>query len=193
FSRLSFAWTVIGALAAAAVGLAIRYTLIAHSPEESGRSVSEVRRYSAEWTDFANRWHTPGSEEFVYLGWLLPALALAGLIALGADRRKLAVLLGLAAAVPVLLALGTNLPAYTPVWRHFGPLHFTRVPGRLLPIADLALGALAAFAAAELLRRARGRAAAVGIVLFVLVALDLMTQPLQATAADPGNSAYRAL
>jgi hypothetical protein len=184
---------VAGALAAAAIGVLIRYTLIAGSPEDSGRSLGEVRRYSAEWVDFANRWHAPRSEEFVYLGWLLPLLALVGLAVLARQHRGLAILLGLAVALPVLLALGTNLPLYSPVWHHFPPLRFPRVPGRLLPIADLALAALAAFAVADLARRARGRGVALVAVLFVLVALDLTVQPLSATAADPGNAAYRAL
>jgi hypothetical protein len=193
FERRSFAWTAAGALAAVGVGLLIRYTLIAGSPEESGRSLDEVHRYSAEWADFVNRWHAPGSEEFVYLGWLLPLLAFFGVAVLFRRRRGLAILLGVAAALPVLLALGTNLPIYAPVWHHFPPLRFPRVPGRLLPIADLALAALAAFAVADLVRRARGRGVALGAALIVLVALDLTVQPLSATAADPGNAAYRAL
>jgi hypothetical protein len=193
FERLSFAWAVAGALAAVGVGLLIRYTLIAGSPEDSGRSLDEVRRYSAEWTDFVNRGHSPRSEEFVYLGWLLPLLALVGFAVLVRRRRGLAILLGLAAVLPVLLALGTNLPIYAPVWHHFPPLRFPRVPGRLLPIADLALAALAAFAVADLLRRVRGRGVALGAALILLVALDLTVQPLSATAADPGNAAYQAL
>jgi hypothetical protein len=193
FARPAFAWTAVGGLAAAGIGLAIRYTLIAGSPEESGRSLDEVRRYSAEWVDFVNRWHAPRSEEFAYLGWLVPALAVAGIVVLARRQRGLPILLGLGAALPVLLALGTNLPAYAPVWRHFPPLHFTRVPERLLPIADLALAALAALAVAEVLRRAGSRGAALAAVLFVLVALDLVVQPLSATAADPANAAYRAL
>jgi hypothetical protein len=193
FDGLSFAWTAAGALAAAGIGLAIRYTLIAGSPEESGRSLDEVRQYSAEWVDLVNRWHAPRSEEFAYLGWLVPVLAVAGVVVLARRQRGLAILLGLGAAVPVLLALGTSLPAYAPVWRHFPPLHFTRVPERLLPIADLALAALAAIAVAELLRRAGTRATALSAILFVLVALDLVVQPLSPTAADPGNAAYRAL
>jgi hypothetical protein len=193
FERLAFAWTAAGTLAAAGIGVAIRYTLIAGSPEESGRSVEEVRRYSAEWVDFVNRWHAPRSEEFAYLGWLVPVLAVAGVVVMARRQRGLAILLGLGAAVPVLLALGTNLSIYAPVWRHFPPLHFTRVPERLLPIADLALAALAAIAVAELLRRVGTRGAALAGVLFVLVALDLVVQPLSATAADPGNAAYRTL
>src|SRR5206468_7359891 len=80
-----------------------------------------------------------------------------------------------------------------PIWHHFPPLRFPRVPGRLLPIADLALAALAAFAVADLLRRASRRGVALGAALILLVALDLTVQPLSATAADPNNAAYQAL
>jgi hypothetical protein len=193
FNRTSFAWALAGSLVAVGIGAAVRYTLIAGSPEGSGRSVDELRRYSAEPVDFVNRWHAPRSEEFVYLGWLTPALALAGLVFLARRRRALAVLFGIAALLPVLLALGVNLPGYELVWRHFAPLHFTRVPGRLLPIADLALAGLLAFACAGLVRRAGSRSIAVAGALVVLVVLDLAVQPLSATAADPGNGAYRAL
>jgi hypothetical protein len=193
FERVSFVWTLAGSLAAAAVALAVRYTIIAGSPEAGGRSLGEVRRYSAEWVDFVNRWHAPASEEFVYLGWLTPILALVGLALLVRRRRGLAVVLGLAALVPVLLALGTNLPSYSALWHALPPLRFPRVPGRLLAIADLAVAALAAFAAADLLRRAGPRAAALAAALFVLVTVDLAAQPLSATAADPDNAAYRTL
>jgi hypothetical protein len=62
-----------------------------------------------------------------------------------------------------------------------------------MPIADLALAALVAFATAELLRRAGARATALAALLLVLVALDLGAQPVSATAADPDNAAYAAL
>jgi hypothetical protein len=186
-------WTIGGALVAAGIGLTVRYALIAGSSEESGRSTDELRRYSAEPLDFLDRWHEPRSEEFVYLGWLTIALAVGGAVLLFRDRRRLAILLGLAAAVPVLFALGANLPGYEALWRHFPPLHFTRVPGRLLPVANLAIAALAAFACAALFERARLRAAiAIGAV-GTLVALDLLVLPLSPAAADPGNRAYQAL
>jgi hypothetical protein len=193
FRPVAFGWTLGGALTGIGVGLAIRYALIAGSAEEGGRSTSELRHYSAEPLDFLNRWHAPRSEEFVYLGWLTLVLALVGLILLARSNRGLAVVLGLAAVVPILLALGTNLPGYAAVWRNFPPLHFTRVPGRLLPLADLALGALAATACAEALRRSGRRAIVVACALVVFVVLDLAVQPLSATAADPGNKAYAAL
>jgi hypothetical protein len=193
FGRIPFAWTLGGALLAAGVGLAVRYTLIADSAEESGRSTAELRRYSAEPIDFLDRWHASTSEEFVYLGWLVLALAVGGLIVLARARTDLAVLLGLAVAVPVLFALGATLPGYEALWRNFPPLHFTRVPERLLPLAALALAALAAFACAALTARAGRRATALIGALTVLVALDLLVLPFSAAAADPDNAAYEAL
>ncbi len=186
-------WAVAGSVAAATVGLVVRYTLIAGSAEDHGRSLADVRRFQAEWADLFNRWHRPGSEEFVYFGWLTPVLAIVGLVVLWRGRRWLAVLLGLAALAPILLALGTNLPTYSPLWHALPPLRFPRVPERFMPIADLALAALLAFAVAELVRRAGRRGMAVAVGLLVLVALDLGAQPVSATAADPDNAAYAAL
>jgi hypothetical protein len=193
FRPIPFGWTLGGALAAIGVGLAIRYALIAGSEEEGGRSTSELRHYSAEPLDFLNRWHAPRSEEFVYLGWLTLFLAIVGLVFLARRNRGLAILLGVATVLPVLLALGIHLPGYAALWRNVPPLHFTRVPERLLPIANLALGALAGFACAEALRRAGRRLVVLACALVVLVALDLTVQPLSATAADPDNAAYTAL
>jgi hypothetical protein len=190
--RIPFLWTVGGAVVAAGVGLAVRYTLIAGSAEDQGRSLTDVRKFQAEWADLLNRWHRPGSEEFVYFGWLTPVLALVGLVVLWRGRRWLAVLLGVGAILPILLALGTNLPTYSVLWHALPPLRFPRVPERFMPIADLALAALLAFAVAELVRRAGRRGVAVAAALLLLVALDLGAQPVSATAADPDNAAYAA-
>jgi hypothetical protein len=104
------------------------------------------------------------------------------------------VLLGLAALLPALLALGTNLPIYEPLRDLFPPLRYPRVPGRFLPVANLALAALAALACAALLARLRGlrRTAAAGL-LVALVAADLLVFPLEPSVADPDNEAYAAL
>jgi hypothetical protein len=193
YTRIPFAWTLGGTLVAAGIGLLVRYTLIAGSAEEAGRSADELRRYSAEPVDFLDRWHEAASEEFVYLGWLVLGLAVAGLVVLFRSRRGLALLLGIAVVVPVLLALGSTLPGYEALWRNFPPLHFTRVPERLLPLAALALAALVAFACAAIAARADRRAAPLLAALAVLLALDLLVFPLSATAADPDNAAYSAL
>jgi hypothetical protein len=188
------AWALAGALAAAGVGLLVRLTLIASSSRPEGRSLDEVDAFSAEWADFLDRWHRPASEEFVYLGWLTPVLAAAGVVVLArGGRRGLAALLAVATVVPVLLALGTNFPLYPTLWDALPPLRFPRVPGRLLPIAVLALAALAAVGAAWLIRRAGRRPAAAGAALLALVALDLGALPLEPAAADPDNAAYAAL
>ncbi|MGH3041929.1 MAG: hypothetical protein ACRDNG_09380, partial [Gaiellaceae bacterium] len=106
----------------------------------------------------------------------------------------LAILLGLAALVPALLALGTNLPLYETLRDVFPPLRYPRVPGRFLPLANLALAALAAVAAAAVVARfdGRRRIAAAALVL-ALVAADLLVLPLRSSEADPGNQAYAAL
>jgi hypothetical protein len=187
------AWTAAGALVAAVTGLIVRYTLIAGSPEAGGRSLADVRRFEANWVDLIDRWYRPGSEKFVYIGWLTPLLAVAGLVLLWRRSRGLAVLLGLGALLPVLLAVGTNLPTYSALWQTLPPLRFPRVPERFMPIANLALAALVAYAVAEAARRAGRRAVPVAAALFLLVALDLGAQPLSATTADPGNAAYAAL
>jgi hypothetical protein len=192
-ARIPLLWTAGGAVVAAAIGLVVRYTLIAGSAEDQGRSLHEVRKFQAEWIDLVDRWHRPGSEEFVYIGWVTPALAVIGLVVLWRGRRWLAVLLGLGALIPILLALGTNLPIYSPLWHALPPLRFPRVPERFMPVADLALAALVAFAASELIRRAGRRGTVVAAALLVLVALDLGAEPVSATAADPDNAAYAAL
>jgi hypothetical protein len=68
------------------------------------------------------------------------------------------------------------------------------VPGRLVPIADLALAALAAVAVGFVLRRLSGRRrVGLAALAIVLVAADLIVLPFRASAADPDNAAYRAL
>jgi hypothetical protein len=168
-----------------AAGLLV-WTLSIRDSIGEGRSFAQVERYSADLADFVARDPRHGLEAFVLLGWLTPVLALAGLAVL---RSRLAVILGVGAAVPCLLALGANLPGYETMWRHVPALHSTRVPGRLMPIACLALAALAAFAVSRLGRRA------VPLLAVVLVALDLRlgVTAVRPTAADEDNHAYAAV
>ena len=139
-----------GVAAGAAVGAGVLvWALTLRDAAE--RPFSEVGRYSATLGDFVSR--NPGEfERFAYLGWLLPVAAVAGLGCLCfrntiSSGRRLALVLGLGALVPCLLALGANLPGYGLLWRNT-PLHSTRVPERMLPIACLCLAALAAVAIA---------------------------------------------
>jgi hypothetical protein len=192
FQPLPAAWVAVGVVASAAAGLALRYTVVEGSRLADRRSLSNVDAYSAEALDFLNRFHAAPSEELVYLGWLTVALGIAGLVALLRARRGLGLLLGLALLAPVLIAFGTNLPLYAPLRSLVPPLQSVRVPGRFMPIADLALAALAAFALAALLARVPRRPALVGTAAFLLVAADLTVMPFAPTPADRSNEAYAA-
>jgi hypothetical protein len=174
-----------GTAAAVVAAELVQHFVIKGSLHASGRSLAEVDKYSAHWSDFLSR-HGQG-ETFVLLGWLTPLLALAGLVLLVRERRfALAGFLAAAVAVPVAFALGTNLPTYT-LLRHVIPqLKVSRVPERLLPIACLALAALLAFAVA----RARPWLIVVAIA---LVALDLHVNVFGSAQADEGNRAYAAV
>ena len=159
------------------------------------RPFAEVERYSASLGDFVSR--DPGEfERFVYLGWLVPLAALAGLVGLCCSNtslrsRPLAAVLGLGALVPCLLALGANVPGYGFLWRHT-PLHSTRVPERLLPIACLSLAALAAVAVACVVStQARPRLAAAAAVALVFV--DLWVPLYDALNADEDNAVFAAV
>ncbi|HEY7197528.1 MAG TPA: hypothetical protein VH306_10090 [Gaiellaceae bacterium] len=194
FRRIPFAWALAGTFAAVGAGILVYAVSIRGSTESGGRSLAEVERYQASWADLVDRSRDAGLERFVDIGWLVPLLALAGVVVLARRRPWLAVLLALSAIVPLLLALGTHTPVYEAFRTIFPPLRYPRVPGRLMPIADLALAGLAAFAVAAVVRRLEGAAAvAAACLLAVLVAADLTVWPLRASAADPDNRAYAAL
>jgi hypothetical protein len=187
---LPLAWVAGGVVGAIGVGLAVRYAIIGDSVEASQRTLFQVRAYQASWLDLLSRSQRQGSEQFVFLGWFTPALAIAGAAVLWrAGQRLLTGVLAVAAVVPVLLAVGTHLPTYELLWDAFPPFRYPRVPARLMPIANLAFAALAAVAAASLLRR---RVVVLGAVLLVAIGADLIVRPFAATAADRGNAAYAA-
>ena len=156
------------------------------------RPYSEVERYSATLGDFLNR--DPGEfERFAYLGWLLPLAAIVGAGCLcfrntSSSSRRLALVLGLGTLVPCLLALGSNLPGYGLLWRNT-PLHATRVPERLLPIACLCLAALAAYAVA-CVSETQSRSRLVAGVALALVAADLWVPLYDPLVADEHNAVY---
>ncbi len=189
-------WKVgVGAVGAVAAGLVVERWTIADSIGV-GRSFAQVGRYSAELTDFVTRSVGSGVEELVFVGWLTPLVALGGLWA-ARGRRGLAVLLGLAALVPSLLALGANLPGYETLWRAVPGLDATRVPERLLPIACLALAALVALAVewaltTPVLLRHKLVLPAVVAAALLLLAVDLRVPVFGAVAADEESRAYTA-
>jgi hypothetical protein len=189
--------TAVGTVAAITAGVLVRETVIAGSIDSGGRSLAEVRVYSATGLDFLTRHVRHGVEAFVFLGWLTPLLAVAGLVVLlRAREARLAVALCVGAVVPVLLALGTHLPVYSPLWHAFPPLRYPRVPERLLPIACLCLAALAAIAIDWALRRPEARSIpplALGAVVAVALLADLHVRGFHPSAADSSNAAYAAV
>jgi hypothetical protein len=183
-------WVAVEATVAAAIaaGFLVKTTTIDHSHLASGRSLHAVSQYSAGWGDFVDRHKGSHPEQFVFLGWATPLLAAAGLVLLWRGRRGLALVLGLGAVVPIVLALGTNTPLYSGLWHALPPFRYPRVPERLMPIACLCLAALVAFAVA----RSR-RAVLVPALAVALLLVDLHVRVYGASAADQGNAAYAAL
>src|SRR5436190_1262198 len=177
-------WPGVSACAVAAVGagILVRQTVIVGSTQSGGRSLDEVAFYSARVGDFFARHVDHGrSEQFVYLGWLTPLLALAGFVLLVRERRRgLAIVLGVGALVPVLLALGTRFPLYTVLWHALPPFRFPRVPERLLPIACLCIAALVAFLVARI------RVPMVALVAILVLFADLHVRLYGKSFPDTG-------
>lgn len=179
-------------LASVLAGLAVKDIAVEGSIAGKGRSLQAVSFFSPDWQDWVHRGlrHPPpiAPEYALFLGRLTPLLALAGLVLLLRRRDyALAALLTLAVAIPVWLALGTNVPTYELVWRYVDPFRYPRVPERLMPIAALAIAALVAVAVA------RRPGPLVGAIVLVAVFLDLHMSVYGAAEADPGNRAYAAL
>jgi hypothetical protein len=184
-----------GGVAALITGLLVERWAVAGSIG-TGRSFGQVERYSAELVDFVRRSVGAGVEELVFLGWLAPLVALAGLVSIR-GQRGLAVLLGFAALVPCLLALGANLPGYETLWRLVPGLESTRVPERLMPIACLAIAALVGFGvergATLVATRHKGLRTLALVAVVVVLALDLRVPVFGAVAADSPSAAYAAM
>lgn len=187
----------VGAVAAVLAGLFIRIAVIEGSVGEGGRSLREVRVYSAEGLDFVTRHARHGPEAFAFVGWLTPLVAVAGLVLLIVTRRGwLAAALGIGAVVPVFLAFGTNNPVYRALWHVFPPLRYPRVPERMLPVACLAIAALVAVAVDEGVKRKEVRRVpvlALGAIVAVLLIADLHVRVFHPSAADASNRAYDAV
>jgi hypothetical protein len=178
---------IVAAAAASAAALVVYLDGIRGTVGAGGRSFTQVELYSAEPADFVARHARHGFETFVFLGWGLPVLAVAGLVVLWRRDRGLLAALGIAAIVPVVLALGANTPLYEPLWRAVPGLENTRVPGRLLPIACLALAGLTAFFVARLRWRWAPLAA------LPLLALDLRVAAYGPLGSDEENPVYASL
>jgi hypothetical protein len=186
--RTQLLGAAVAAALAAIVGVGAWAETVRGSVASGGRSLRTVERYSAEWSDLVSRDLGDELEKFVFVGWLTPLLALLGLAVLLLHRRRgLVAVLGLAAALPIVLALGTNLATYEALWDSLPVFRYPRVPERLMPIACLALAGLVAFAFTVTRRDV------VALLALPVLLLDLEVDVYRATSADPGNAAYAAL
>ena len=158
-----------GALAAGLAAGVLVWAVSIRGSIGSSRSFAQVERYSAELADFVSRDPRHGLEAFVFIGWLVPLLALLGFVL--HRRTGLGLVLG---------ARGAASDGARPRGQSSGlrgalgdvpGLGVTRVPGRLMVIAGLALAGLAAFGLEWVLQRRRGLAV-LGAAL-VLLAVDL--------------------
>jgi hypothetical protein len=187
YALVRLPWAALLAVPALGAGLLADALAVRSTTGASGRQFRQVEHYSARVPDFLSR-DTHVLEGIVYVGWTVAVLAAAGLVALILRRRwGMALVLGLGALIPILFALGGNLPGYHFIWKHVPGLRHTRVPERMMPIACLALAALVAVAVSRF--RWPGIAVIVGLLLLV----DLRLGLFHATAADPHNPAYAAL
>src|SRR4029450_1299018 len=135
FALVRMRWAALLGLPAIAAGVVAYLLAVPDTPGASGRQFRQVEFYSAHASDFFSR-NTNDLEKVVYLGWTVVALALAGLVSLVLwQRYGMPAVLGLGALIPILFALGSNLPGYHTVWRILPRLHHTRGPERLVPRA----------------------------------------------------------
>ena len=184
--------------AAAGAGVALWLFATDGTLAEDEQPLRKVGTLSAHWLDFVRR-SVDDVDTATFFGWLTPLVALAGLGLLVWWRRYgLAAVLGLAALVPAILALGTTTPVYEAVRFAVVPLRYVSAPGRLMPVACLAVAALVAFAVDELafakLPFAVPRQAiVVPFAAAVILVADLRVTVFEPTAADQGNAAYAAL
>jgi hypothetical protein len=175
-----------GAVAASAGAGLLVWALSIRGSIGDSRSFGQVERYSADLADFVSRDPRHGLEAFVFVGWLTPVLALTGLALI---RSRIAIGLGIATGLTMLLALGSNLPGYESLWTAVPGLGATRVPGRLMPIACLALAGLAALAVS----RMPWRWAPLLLIALLVVDLRAGVTAYRPTVADEGNRAYAEL
>ena len=180
-----------GALAAGLGAGLVVWTVSIRGSIGSSRSFAQVERYSADLADFVSRDPRHGLEAFVFVGWLVPLVALLGFVL--HRREGLGLLLGAGALLPMVLALGANLPGYEALWETVPGLGVTRVPGRLMVVACLALAGLAALGLEWVLQHRRGLLALVAALVLLAVDLRAGVTAYRPTAAEEGNRAYAAL
>ncbi len=186
------------------------------------RSLDESMMFAADWqawlasSAWAHRWMLPWLErwnEVLFPGFLLTALALAGLVVglwpgrhgaltrptvgLAADsssrpylagwRRETTAFYALVGAIAFWASFGPVAHLYTLLYHTIPVFTFLRAPGRFGILVVLALCVLAMVALEALVRRMRTRRAslAVGTLAAVLVTAEFFTAPINLQDAAP--------
>jgi hypothetical protein len=184
--------TILGMAGAAGFMLYVKATAFDGSIAGKGRGLDEVKLFTPHLQDLWNI-HNVHLERLVHLGYVLPLLALAGLLLLAFGRAKKlrnqaqAALWAMLALVSGILALGPTLPylpLYELLYKHLPFFNFPRVPGRMFLLAVLMLALLAGWALRELKPRLSSKQAwLLGLILVMLISLD--TWPSTITGVSP--------
>lgn len=184
--------------------------------EEFGfsRSLDESMMFAADWqawlasSAWAHRWMLPWLErwnEVLFPGFLLTALALAGLLLALVGRhgspsrpsltREVALFYALVGGIAFWASFGPAAHLYTLLYRTIPVFSFLRAPGRFGILVVLAMGVLAMVALEALMRRMRTRrtALAVGTIAAVLVTAESFTAPINLQDASNPSPQHRRL
>ena len=174
------------------VPVILPYLAVRHNVGE--RTVSEITFYSATAQNYlaahpqnvvfgSRTSHLGGQERELFMGFLVPLIALVGLWP-PLSATRIAYALGLILAFEV--SLGYNGVLYPWLHDYVLPYRGLRVPARMAMVVGLGLAVLAGFGAARLSRMAGGggrRAAAVALALTALVAIEYLLGSVPQTRA----------
>lgn len=149
--RLLSPWLVLVGCGAVLVAAQERF-ILAPSVAHGGRSTDEAAFFAPRLGSLVTRFGTTASQEFeryAYLGAVIGLLALLGLLVHVRRRPALVAALVALVAGSVFLAVSpsvTGRPGLQRVYRLVPFLSYSRVPGRIMIVAALALAVLGAFA-----------------------------------------------
>jgi hypothetical protein len=183
------------------VPMAVPYLTVREHVGE--RPESEIKFYSATPQNYlaAHRqnipfgrrtWHLGGQERELFMGFVVPLLALVGLWP-PLSAARIAYALGLVLAFDV--SLGFNGMLHPWLHEYVLPYRGLRVPARMAIVVGLALAILAGYGAARILQLMRGRLAsvAVSLVLVLSVWAEYRSMPLLKTVWVSPPPIYDAL
>jgi hypothetical protein len=183
------------------VPMAVPYLTVREHVGE--RPESEIKFYSATPQNYlaAHRqnipfgrrtWHLGGQERELFMGFVVPLLALVGLWP-PLSAARIAYALGLVMAFDV--SLGFNGMLYPWLHEYVLPYRGLRVPARMAIVVGLALAILAGYGAARILQLMRGRLASVAVSLVLVLSVwgEYRSVPLLKTVWASPPPIYDAL